>query len=256
VLANGALSLMTVLAGDGFLAWGWRVPFLMSAVLIAVGFYIRVGILETPVFAKMVGEGRVVRAPVAEVLKNNAREVILTALLRTSQQSAFYIFTTFVLTYATTSLGLTRGAVLNNVLIAAMVSMISIPLCGYLSDRIGRRKVIALGCVLMIFWPFVYFGLLDTKSSALIFLAIVLAEPIHDLQYGPQAAVIAESFPDSVRYSGASLGYQLASIISGGPAPIVALYLLQTYQSSTAIAVYLSVSSLISLAALLMLTRR
>jgi metabolite-proton symporter len=256
VLANGALSLMTAVSGDGFLSWGWRVPFLMSIVLVGVGFWIRAGILETPVFAKMVSSGRVERTPVVSVLKQNWREVILTALLRTSQQSAFYIFTTFVLTYATKTLGISKGSVLTDVMIAALISMVTIPLWGWLSDRIGRRRLIAIGCVVMLVFPFVYFSLLDTRSALLIFIAIALAQPIHDLQYGPQAAVIAESFPDRLRYSGSSLGYQLASITAGGPAPIIAVWLLQTFQTSAAIAVYLAVASVVSLLALYALSRR
>jgi metabolite-proton symporter len=256
VLANGALSSMTLISGDAFLDWGWRVPFLMSIVLVGVGFWIRVGILETPVFAEMVSQGRVERAPVVKVLQHNWREVLLTALLRTSQQSSFYIFTTFVLTYATKNLGVAKGSVLTDVMIAAMISMISIPLWGWVSDRVGRRKLIAIGCVIMLIWPFAYFSLLDTRSALLIFVAIALAQPIHDLQYGPQAAVIAESFPDRLRYSGSSLGYQLASITAGGPAPIIAIWLLQTYQTSTAIAVYLAVASVVSLLALYALSLR
>jgi metabolite-proton symporter len=256
VLANGALSLMTAVSGDAFLDWGWRVPFLMSIVLVGVGFWIRVGILETPVFASMVAQGRVEKTPVLGVLKQNWREVLLTAFLRTSQQSSFYIFTTFVLTYATKNLDMARGAVLTDVMIAAMVSMISIPLWGWVSDRIGRRKLIAIGGTVMLVWPFLYFAMLDAKSALLIFVAIVLAQPIHDLQYGPQAAVIAESFPDRLRYSGSSLGYQLASITAGGPAPLIAIWLLQTFQTSQAIAVYLAIASVVSLVSLRLLGAR
>jgi metabolite-proton symporter len=256
VLANGALSLMTEISGDAFLDWGWRVPFLMSVLLVGVGFYIRIGILETPVFASMVASGRVEKAPVVAVLKQSWREVLLTALLRTSQQSSFYIFTTFVLTYATKQLSMERGTVLADVMVAAMVSMISIPLWGWLSDRVGRKKLIAIGCAVMMVWPFVYFAMLDTGSAMLIFLAIVVAQPIHDLQYGPQAAVIAESFPDRLRYSGSSLGYQLASITAGGPAPIIAIWLLQTFHSSQAIAIYLALASVVSLLSLRLLAAR
>jgi metabolite-proton symporter len=256
VLANGALSAMTVLSGDGFMQWGWRVPFLLSFLLVAIGFWIRNGILETPVFAKLVAEKKVEKAPVLAVLKQNGAEVALTALLRTSQQTCFYIFTTFVLTYGTKKLGMERSTLLNDVMLAALVSMVTIPLWGRLSDRIGRRKLIAIGGAVMLVWPFVYFGLLDSGAGALVLLAIVLAQPIHDLQYAPQAAVIAESFPTHLRYSGSSLGYQLASITAGGPAPIVALWLHQTFDSSLAIAAYLSLCSVVSLVALFLLNRR
>jgi MFS family permease len=173
--------------------------------------------------------------------------VILTALLRTGQQTPFYIFTTYILTYGTQVLGLTRGFVLNLVMLQALVSMATIPWFGHLSDLYGRRAVTAVGCLVMIVFPFVYFGMLDTRVTGLIALAIVLGLPLHDLQYGPQAAYIAEAFPGSLRYSGASLGYQLASITAGGPAPIVALYLYATYKTSAAVATYVSLTAVVSL---------
>src|SRR4029079_15879839 len=209
--------------------------------------YIRVGVFETPVFAKLKTEGRVERAPVAEVLRRNWREAILTALLRTGQQTPFYIFTNYILIYATQALGLSRATVLNFVMIQSVFSMGSVLRFGHLSDRYGRRVVVGLGCIAMIVFPLAYFALLNTKSMPLVFLAIAVALPIQDIQYGPQAAFIAESFPGSRRYSGASLGYQLASITAGGPAPLVAVWLYQHYHSSTAIAIYLSVCALISL---------
>ena len=253
VLANGTLSLMTYVSGDGFLFWGWRVPFLLSLVLVAVGFYIRIGILETPVFARLRAGGRIERAPVAEVLRRHWREVVLTALVRTGQQTPFYIFTTYVLTYATQTLKLDRSTVLNFVMLQALMSLVTIPLFGHLSDVIGRRRVTAIGCVAMMVWPFAYFWLLDTRTLGLVFLAILLGLPIQDLQYGPQAALIAESFPARLRYSGSSLGYQLASITAGGPAPIVAIWLFTRFGSSSAIAAYVSIAAMISLVALWLL---
>jgi len=256
VLANGALAAMTAISGDAFLDWGWRIPFLLSFVLVGIGFYIRTGILETPVFARIRSEGRVERTPVGQVLRHNWREVILTALLRTGQQTPFYIFTTYVLTYGTQVLGFSRGLLLNFVMLQALVSMFDIPLLGHLSDVVGRRRMTAIGCFLMIAFPFVYFSLLDTRSTWLVFLAILVALPVQDLQYAPQAALIAESFPGRLRYSGASLGYQLASITAGGPAPIVALWLFQRYHTSTAVAVYMSASAVVSLIALRLLPDR
>ena len=253
VLANGTLSFMTYVSGDAFLFWGWRVPFLLSLVLVAVGFYIRIGILETPVFARLRAGGRIERAPVAEVLRRHWREVVLTALVRTGQQTPFYIFTTYVLTYATQTLKLDRSTVLNFVMLQALMSLVTIPLFGHLSDVIGRRRVTAIGCVAMMVWPFAYFWLLDTRSLGLVFLAILLGLPIQDLQYGPQAALIAESFPARLRYSGSSLGYQLASITAGGPAPIVAIWLFKRFGSSSAIAAYVSIAAMISLVALWLL---
>jgi MFS family permease len=256
VLANGALGLMTYISGSDFLVWGWRIPFLFSLGLVAVGFYIRTGILETPVFERLRAEGRIERTPVVRVLRRNWREVVLTALVRSGQQTPFYIFTTYVLTYATQRLGLPQGLVLEFVMIQALVSLVTIPFFGHLSDVLGRRRITTIGCAAMMIFPFAYFRLLDTRVTALVFSAIVLGLPIQDLQYGPQAALIAESFPARLRYSGSSLGYQLASISAGGPAPIIALWLFARYQSSTAVAAYVSVSAAISLLALSLLPDR
>jgi metabolite-proton symporter len=257
VLANGALAVMSIATTEEtFLNWGWRVPFLVSVVLVFVGLYIRVGVLETPVFARLQSQGKVERAPVAQVLRHHWREVVLTALLRSGQQTPFYIFTTYVLTYATQQLGFNRSLILGFVMIQALVSMAAIPYFGHLSDVIGRRRITAIGCIVMMVFPFVYFGLLDTRSIGLVFLAIVLGLPSQDLQYGPQAAYIAERFPGTLRYSGASLGYQLASITAGGPAPIIALYLYQRFQTSMAVAAYVALTGLISLVCVWFLTDR
>jgi metabolite-proton symporter len=254
VLANGALSLMTAFTSDqAFLDWGWRIPFLGSVALVIAGFYIRAGVKETPVFEELKKSGQLVKAPLKDVLRKNGRQVAITALLRTSQQVCFYIFTTYIITYATQTLGFARGLVLNMVMLQALISCGTIPLFGHLSDRFGRRMITAIGCVIMIVFPFIYFGLLDTRSLPLVFLAIVIALPLQDLQYGPQAAFISEAFPGSLRYSGSSLGYQLASITAGGPAPIVATLLFREYGTSTAIAVYIAICSVISLVCVFLL---
>ena len=248
LLANGALAIMSFTTSEAaFLSWGWRVPFLFSVVLVFVGLYIRVGVLETPVFARLRSQGRVERTPVMEVLRKHWKEVVLTALLRSGQQTPFYIFTTYVLTYATQQLGFDRSLILGFVMIQAVISMCAIPWFGHLSDVIGRRRITAIGCLVMMVFPFVYFGMLDTRITWLVFLAIALGLPSQDLQYGPQAAFIAERFPGTLRYSGASLGYQLASITAGGPAPIVALYLYRTYQTSMAVAAYVALTAVVSL---------
>jgi MFS family permease len=187
------------------------------------------------------------RTPVAKVLREHWREVVLTALLRTGQQTPFYIFTTYVLTYGTLELGMERATVLNLVMVQALVSMLVIPYIGHLSDIIGRRRITAIGCIVMMIFPFAYFGMFDSGVFWLIALAIILGLPSQDLQYGPQAAFIAERFPGRLRYSGASLGYQLASITAGGPAPIVALYLYRTFGTSMAVAAYVAVTAFISL---------
>jgi metabolite-proton symporter len=248
VLANGALALASAYSTEqGFLDWAWRVPFLASLVLIAIGLYIRTGVRETPSFQKMQGEGLLSKAPVPETLRKHWKPVLLVMFLRTSQQTAFFIFTNYILAYGTQALGMARGTILTYVSGAAVLSMFTVPFFGWLSDRVGRRRLTTIGCVVMLVFPFVWFGLLDTKSAGLVFLAILLSMPIHDMQYGPQAALIAESFPSRIRYTGASLGYQLSSITAGGPAPIVALSLYRTYGTSTAIAIYLAITAVISL---------
>jgi MFS family permease len=251
VLSNGAFLLFNAVTGDQFLVWGWRIPFLLSVVLIAIGLYIRVGILETPVFSALMSERRIEPAPVVEVLRRNGREVVLAALARLGQNTQFYIFTAFILVYGTTVLKFSRGTLLDATLVMSAISLVTVPLFGHLSDVLGRRRTYLVGCALMIVFPFVYYGLLDTRVAVLVFLAIVLSLPLHDIQYGPQAALIAESFTGRLRYSGASLGYQLASVIAGGPAPIVATILVQRFHSSLPVAIYLGLCAVVSVLATL-----
>ncbi len=236
--------------------WGWRIPFLFSIVLVGVGLYIRLGVLETPVFAKVVEQQKVVPVPVLEVIRRNWREIILSALIRTGQQAPFYIFTVYILTYTTKALKFKSGDIYTDVIVASILSLFTVPFWGYLSDIVGRKRLYVTGAVVMLVWSFIYWPLLDTRAPALVFLAIVLSLPIHDMQYGPQASFIAESFTGRLRYSGASLGYQLASITAGGPAPLIAVWLFSTFKSSFAIAVYMAVTALISIAAALALKDR
>ncbi|HXI42744.1 MAG TPA: MFS transporter [Bryobacteraceae bacterium] len=252
-LSNLAVLGLSALSGEQFLTWGWRVPFLFSLVLVAVGLYIRLGILETPVFVRLVAERRIERAPVLEVLRRQPREIILTALCRMAEQAPFYLFTAFVFAYGTEVLHFKRDFVLMAVLAAAMISFISIPLFGHLSDRYGRKRVYMLGAALTGAYGFAYFALLDTRVPALVGLAIVFSLVPHDMMYGPQAALIAESFTGRLRYSGASLGYQLSSLIAGGPAPLIAFSLLSRYRSATPVAMFILGCAIISLLATAML---
>ncbi|MBV9169223.1 MAG: MHS family MFS transporter [Chloroflexi bacterium] len=243
----GMLALVTALTGPNFVTWGWRIPFLFSIVLVAVGLYIRLGVLETPVFTRLLEQRKVAPAPVAEVLQKNWREVLLTCLIRTGQQAPFYIFWTYVLVYATGALQLQRQEVLNDTLIASVVSLFTVPLWGHMSDIWGRRRTYMIGAAAMALFAWPYFALLDTRVPLLVLLAIVAAPVVHDIQYGPQAAFIAEAFPPRLRYSGASLGYHLASVTAGGPAPIIAAYLFAQFGSSFPIVVYIIICALISL---------
>jgi len=252
-LANLAVLGVSAVSGDKFLTWGWRVPFLLSIVLIVVGLYIRLGILETPVFRRLVAERKVERAPVIAVLRQHPREVILTALCRMAEQAPFYLFTAFVFAYGTGILHLNRDFLLVSVLGAAMLSFISVPLFGHLSDIYGRKRIYMMGAAVTGIYGFVYFALLDTKVAALVAVAILLSLVPHDMMYGPQAALIAESFPGRLRYSGASLGYQLSSLIAGGPAPLIASSLVSRYRSATPIAVFILACAIVSLIATSML---
>ena len=236
----------TAWSGDQFLNWGWRIPFVLSIVLVGIGLWIRLGILETPVFQKLVNENKIETAPIVEVLKKQPKEVLLSALLRMGQQSPFYIFTAFVFAYGVGTLKMSRDFILTAVLVASVVSFFSIPIFGHLSDRIGRKKMYLIGVVICGLFAFLYFGMLDTAVPWAVFTAIVISLIPHDMMYGPQAALIAEAFTPRLRYSGSSLGYQFASVIAGGPAPLIATALFAQYHTGYAIAVYLAICAVIS----------
>ncbi len=255
-LANLAALGASAVSGDAFATWGWRVPFLLSLLLVGVGLWIRLGILETPTFVRIAAERGVERTPVLTVLRRYPREVVLTALCRMAEQAPFYLFTAFIFAYGTATLGLGRNFLLMAVLAASAVSFVSIPLCGHLSDRFGRKRVYMAGAGLVGVYGIVYFRLLDSRSPALVFTAIVLSLVPHAMLYGPQAALIAESFPARLRYSGASLGYQLSSVFAGGPAPLVATWLLARYSSGDAIAAFIVACALVTLGATALLQDR
>src|SRR6266536_653549 len=238
-LANLAVLAFSAISGDQFLDWGWRVPFWLSIVMVGIGLYIRLGILETPVFQRVVAEEQVARAPVLEVIRRQPKEIILTALARMAEQAPFYIFTAFVFTYGTRGLPGSRDLLLTALLVATVLSFVMVPLSGHLSDRIGRKRMYLIGAVTMGVWGFVYFGLLNTAAPAWIFIAIVLSLVPHDMMWGPQAALIAECFTPRLRYSGFSLGFHLSSITAGGPAPLIATALLAATGSGYVIALYI-----------------
>jgi metabolite-proton symporter len=246
-LANLAVLAFSQLSGDQFNTWGWRIPFALSIILVGVGLWIRLGILETPVFQQVVRDNKVEKAPIVEVFRKHPREILLSALLRMAEQAPFYIFTAFVFAYAVGTLHMSRNFILTAVMVAACVSFVTIPLSGHISDRIGRRKMYLIGAATVGFFGFLYFGMVDTAAPTLVFIAIVLSLIPHDMMYGPQAALIAEAFTPRLRYSGASLGYQLASVIAGGPAPLIATALFATYKSGYAIAIYIAACAVVSL---------
>jgi metabolite-proton symporter len=248
-LANLAVLAFSAWSGDEFATWGWRIPFLLSIVLVGIGLWIRLGIMETPVFQQLLDDKRIEPAPIIEVIKQQPKEIILSALLRMSEQAPFYIFTAFIFAYAVGTLKMSRDLILWAVMAAACVSFITIPLSGHISDLIGRRKMYLIGAATTGVFGFVYFGLVDTAVPSLVFIAIVLSLIPHDMQYGPQAALIAEAFTPRLRYSGASLGYQLASVIAGGPAPLIATALFAAYHSGYAISIYIAACAVVSLIA-------
>ena len=253
--STGMVKLMSSASGDSFESWGWRVPFLVSAVLVAVGLYVRLRVMESPDFVAVKEAKTVVRQPVWEVIKTQPREILTSAFVRMSEQAPFYLFITFVLTYGTKVVGFTRDELLNDTLVAAAVGLISVPLFGHLSDLIGRRLIYGIGIVATAIFAFPYFGLLNTEKSGMALLAIIISLLVHDVQYGPQAALIAENFGTNVRYSGAGLGYQLASVIAGGPAPLIAAAILKNTGSSTGISWYIVGCCVVSMIALTLMPR-
>jgi MFS family permease len=252
-LANLAVLAFSKISGGHFLVWGWRIPFLLSIILVAIGLYIRLNVLETPVFSRLLSENRIERTPMFEVIRRQPREILLTAIARMAQQAPFYIFTAFIFTYGTNVLGVSRDLLLAAVLTASVLSLFTIPISGHLSDRIGRKRMYMIGAALTGVFSFIYIALLNTAIPGWIFLAVVVSLIPNDMMYGPQAALIAESFTGRLRYSGASLGYQLASVIAGGPAPLIAAWLLAQFGSGYAIAAYILVCSILSLISTAML---
>jgi len=255
-LANLSTLGVAAWSGDAFLDWGWRVPFLFSLLLVGVGLYIRLGIVETPTFRRLKAENKIERTPVLEVIKRQPKEILISALARLGENAPFYVFTSFILAYGTEQLKVDRDFLLEAVLAASVMSLFFIPFFGWLSDRIGRKRMYFIGAVATGIYGFVYFAMLDTMDPTWIFVAILLSLIPHDMMYGPQAALIAESFTGRLRYSGASLGYQLSSVIAGGPAPLIATALIATYHTGYAVAFYIFVCAAVSFVSTMFLKDR
>ena len=249
LLANLAVLVFSAISGDQFLVWGWRIPFFLSIVMVGVGLYIRLGILETPIFRRLVAEERIERAPALEVIKRQPKEVILAALARMAEQAPAYIYLAFVFAYGTQVLHTSRDFLLTALITAGLVSFVTIPLAGHLSDRFGRKRIYLIGSVATGIFGFIYFAMLNTMIPEWIFLGIVLSFVPHDVMYGPQGALIAECFTPRLRYSGASIGYQLASVVAGGPAPLIATALLAATGSGYVIAGYIAFCAIVSIVA-------
>jgi MFS family permease len=247
--ANLAVLAFSAISGDQFLSWGWRVPFWLSIVMVGVGLYIRLGILETPVFTRILEQRRVERTPVIEVIKRQPKQIILTALCRMAEQGPFYVYAAFVFVYGTKVSGVSRDFLLTAVLTATLLSGVTTPLAGHISDRIGRKRMYLIGAVSVGVFAFIYFAMMNSMVPGLIFLAIVLSFIPHDMMYGPQAALIAECFTPRLRYSGSSLGYHLSSVIAGGPAPLIATALFAATGSGYAVALYILFCAIVSITA-------
>ncbi|MDX3595903.1 MFS transporter [Streptomyces fimicarius] len=254
LLATGVLALLAAVQSDeAFLAWGWRIPFLLSGVLVMLGLWIRISVEESPVFLEAQKKAREQAAagvkeqpPVVEVFRRSWREVLLAIGTRFGENISYYILTAFLLVYVTVHLELSKSDALNAVLIGSAVHFVTIPLWGALSDRIGRRPVSLIGALGMAVWAFGFFALLDTESFPVIVLSVTVGLLLHGAMYGPQAAFISEMFDTKVRYSGASMGSQLASIIGGALAPLIAVELLKDYRSSVPISLYLCFAALVT----------
>lgn len=251
LLSSGVFSLFAALPEEQFLAWGWRVPFLLSIVVVAVGLYVRLRILETPVFSEVKETNTEVGIPVLEVVRSQPRNLLVAIGARFSENGNAYIIQTFTLTYVATQLGMSDNVALRGVLIASAIGIFTIPLFGALSDRVGRRPVYMFGSAFLALFSFPFFWLLNTETSVLIWLAIVLANSVGVYSmFSPQAAYFAELFDTRVRYSGLALAREVSAPLAGGIAPFIATYLLSRTGTYWPIALYMVVLAVISLVAL------
>ncbi|SFR28810.1 metabolite-proton symporter [Lentzea waywayandensis] len=257
LLATAVLAILAAVQSDeDFLAWGWRIPFLLSGVLVVIGLWIRLTVSESPIFLaaqeKRAKEPVQEKAPVLVLLKHNWREVLIAMGARFAENVSYYVITAFILVYLTTGLGLSKSVGLNAVLIASAAHLVAIPIWGHLSDKFGRRSIYLIGAVGIGVWIFVFFPMLDTKDPVLITVAATVGLVLHGAMYGPQAAFFSELFGTRVRYSGASIGYQLASIAAGALAPLIATALLKAYGSSFPISIYVVITCVITVVAILL----
>ncbi|TKG71404.1 MFS transporter [Prauserella endophytica] len=254
LLATAVLAVLAAVQSDAaFESWGWRIPFLLSGLLVVIGLWIRLAVSESPVFMEAVKqadeEPAPEKAPIVTVMRHSWRQVLIAMGARFGENVSYYVLTAFVLVYLTNQLDLPKSTGLNAVLIGSAIHFATIPLWGLLSDVLGRRAVYAFGAVGMGVWAFVFFAMLDTRSTFGIIAAVTIGLVLHGAMYGPQAAFFSELFGTKVRYSGASIGYQLASIVAGGLAPLIATALLDSTGASLLISCYLAATCVLTLVA-------
>ncbi|MFI6300234.1 MFS transporter [Amycolatopsis thailandensis] len=253
LLATAVLAILAATQSDeAFLSWGWRIPFLLSGVLVVIGLWIRLAVSESPVFlAAQQKNETATHAPVVEVFRKSWRAVLITIGSRMAENVSYYVITAFILVYVTTGLSLPKSVGLNAVLIGSAVHFVTIPLWGILSDRVGRRPVYLFGAIGMAVWSFVFFAMLDTKNAGVIILAATVGLVLHGAMYGPQAAFFSEQFPTRVRYTGLSVGGQLSSIAAGAVAPLIAVALFKEFGSTVPVSLYVVAMCALTVIALL-----
>lgn len=249
VLATAVLAILAAVQTDeAFTSWGWRIPFLLSGVLVLIGLWVRLSIDESPIFQQALANSKPSQSmPIVDVFRYHWRDVLIAIGARFGENVSYYVITAFVLVYATTAAGLSRSLVLNAVLIASIVHFVTIPMWGALSDRLGRRPVYLLGAAGVGLWAFAFFPLIDTKNFAAVTLAVTVGLILHGAMYGPQAAYFSELFATRMRYSGVSIGSQLASIVAGALAPLIAVALLDAYDSAFPVMLYMAAAAVITL---------
>jgi metabolite-proton symporter len=257
VLANVVFLLAGVLLpSESFLAWGWRVPFLLSVALVAIGIYVQLVLEEPEAFEQARAKAPSKASPLIQVLKDHRADVLLAGGAFIANNTCFYVAITYAVAYGASTVGIPKETMLAAVMIGSVVMAPALILCGALSDRIGRRGIFMLGAVLSGLWAFAVFPLIETGSPVAITAAIGVELVLISLMYGPQAALFAELFPVEVRYSGASLGYQIGSVFGGGFAPIIATALFERFRSSEPISIYLAAMCAVSLVCTAILARR
>jgi MFS family permease len=248
ILGTAVVAAMTQgLSTESFESWGWRIPFALSALLVAFGLWLRRGVDETPAFLTLKLRAATARAPVKEVFLLHKRPLLMSIGVRIGPDVCYGMFAVFSLTYVTTVLHLPRSLALAITMFGAICNAVFIPLLASLSDRVGRRPVYAMGTALAIAWVWIYFVLMDTLRPILMGAAVAIGMILHAAMYGPQAAFIAEQFPARVRYAGSSLAYTLAGVVAGGPAPLIIAALYRTHRSTLGVSLYLALALIITL---------